>query len=56
LEAIMAIKFEWQFKYRDEGSVNAQGRAQDPEMQKVRNWRHFGEVVGFDLPSRFSDK
>jgi hypothetical protein len=26
LKAIMASKFEWQFKYRDEGYVNAAAR------------------------------
>jgi hypothetical protein len=35
LEAMMAVKFEWQFKYRDEGDVNASARARRTKMQEV---------------------
>jgi hypothetical protein len=37
LGAILAIKFEWQFKYRDEGAVNAGARAGTMKMQEVRD-------------------
>jgi len=34
LEAMMAGKFEWQFKYRDEADVNARARRLRTECKK----------------------
>jgi hypothetical protein len=36
LEAMMAGKFEWQFKYRDEGAVNARAPRQSPNPESHR--------------------
>ncbi|RXH04670.1 hypothetical protein EAV90_09820 [Bradyrhizobium vignae] len=41
LEAMMAGKFEWQFKYRDEADVNASGRGRREEFEKPLICRHF---------------
>ena len=35
LRTIFAVKFEWRFKYRDEGGVNAQGGYAPAKMQEV---------------------
>ncbi|MDA9401817.1 hypothetical protein XH79_24270 [Bradyrhizobium sp. CCBAU 45389] len=41
LEAMMAGKFEWQFKYRDEADVNASTRRLRTEFKKPLICRHF---------------
>jgi hypothetical protein len=41
LEAMMAGKFEWQFKYRDEADVNASARRRGTESKKSPVCRHF---------------
>jgi len=41
LEAMMAGKFEWQFKYRDEADVNASARHPRAEFKKSLICRHF---------------
>jgi hypothetical protein len=41
LEAMMAGKFEWQFKYRDEADVNAGRRRLHGECKKPLFCRHF---------------
>jgi len=41
LEAMMAGKFEWQFKYRDEADVNAGRRRLHGECKKPPFCRHF---------------
>jgi len=41
LEAMMAGKFEWQFKYRDEADVNASARRLRAEFKKPLICRHF---------------
>jgi hypothetical protein len=37
LAEIIASKFEWQFKYRDEGDVNAPPAERHAKMREVRN-------------------
>ncbi len=51
----MAGKFEWQFKYRDEGDVNARTPARCTKMQEVPEPQAFLRTVRFGLPCRFSD-
>ena len=41
LEAMMAGKFEWQFKYRDEADVNARSRRPRGEFEKSLICRYF---------------
>jgi hypothetical protein len=41
LKAMMAGKFEWQFKYRDEADVNAGARHPRTECKKSLFCRHF---------------
>lgn len=41
LEVMMAGKFEWQFKYRDEADVNASARWRRTESKKSLVCRHF---------------
>lgn len=41
LEAMMAGKFEWQFKYRDEADVNASARCLRREFKKRLTCKHF---------------
>jgi hypothetical protein len=41
LEAMMAGKFEWQFKYRDEADVNAPARRRRGDFKKSLICRHF---------------
>jgi hypothetical protein len=41
LEAMMAGKFEWQFKYRDEADVNASARHARGKFKKSLICRHF---------------
>ncbi|PJG54405.1 hypothetical protein CVM73_14255 [Bradyrhizobium forestalis] len=41
LEAMMAGKFEWQFKYRDEADVNASARGRRVEFKKPLICRRF---------------
>ncbi|QOZ52812.1 hypothetical protein XH90_16665 [Bradyrhizobium sp. CCBAU 53338] len=41
LEAMMAGKFEWQFKYRDEADVNARPRRNRGRLKKSLICRHF---------------
>jgi hypothetical protein len=41
LEAMMAGKFEWQFKYRDEGAVNARAPRRSMESKNWPSCRHF---------------
>ncbi|QOZ45044.1 hypothetical protein XH89_17355 [Bradyrhizobium sp. CCBAU 53340] len=41
LEAMMAGKFEWQFKYRDEADVNARPRRAHGKFKKSLICRHF---------------
>ncbi|PDT86837.1 hypothetical protein CO669_28105 [Bradyrhizobium sp. Y36] len=41
LEAMMAGKFEWQFKYRDEADVNAPARSLRPDFKKSLICRYF---------------
>jgi hypothetical protein len=41
LETMMAGKFEWQFKYRDEADVNASARRLRVEFKKPPFCRHF---------------
>jgi hypothetical protein len=41
LETMMAGKFEWQFKHRDEGDVNARGRRARRELKKSAIDGHF---------------
>jgi hypothetical protein len=41
LEAMMAGKFEWQFKYRDEADVNARARPTRRQFKKSLICRHF---------------
>jgi hypothetical protein len=41
LETMMAGKFEWQFKYRDEADVNAPAPGERDKRKKPRFCRHF---------------
>jgi hypothetical protein len=41
LEAMMAGKFEWQFKYRDEADVNARAQRSRKECKKLPFSKHF---------------
>jgi hypothetical protein len=41
LEVMMAGKFEWQFKYRDEADVNAPAPGAHDKCKKSRFCRHF---------------
>ncbi|QAU39997.1 hypothetical protein XH86_21755 [Bradyrhizobium guangdongense] len=41
LEAMMAGKFEWQFKYRDEADVNARADHKRRRCKKSLICRHF---------------
>jgi hypothetical protein len=41
LEAMMAGKFEWQFKYRDEADVNGRARRAHGKFEKSLICRHF---------------
>src|SRR5205807_3117825 len=41
LETMMAGKFEWQFKHRDEADVNATARSARVECKKLTLCRHF---------------
>jgi hypothetical protein len=41
LVAMMAGKFEWQFKYRDEADVNASAQRACPECEKSPICRRF---------------
>jgi hypothetical protein len=41
LKAMMAGKFEWQFKYRDEADVNASLRRERDEFEKLPICKHF---------------
>jgi hypothetical protein len=41
LEAMMAGKFEWQFKYRDEADVNAPDRSPRGKFKNPLLCRHF---------------
>ncbi len=41
LKAMMASKFEWQFKYRDEADVNASGQRLRAEFKKSLICRYF---------------
>ena len=55
LGAIMASKFEWQFKYRDEGDVNACIGGTRAKMQEVSDSQSLLRFVGFGLRRRCSD-
>ncbi|KJC34468.1 hypothetical protein UB31_21670 [Bradyrhizobium sp. LTSP849] len=41
LEVMMAGKFEWQFKYRDEADVNARAQRSRKECKKLPFSKHF---------------
>ncbi|MDD1537334.1 hypothetical protein C7U89_28540 [Bradyrhizobium sp. WBOS4] len=47
LEAMMAGKFEWQFKYRDEADVNAPARRPACGFKKLLICRHFCDSSDF---------
>lgn len=51
----MAGNFEWQFKYRDEGDVNAPLRAALPKMQEVHDSQALPRFVRPGSASRFSE-
>jgi hypothetical protein len=51
LEAMMAGKFEWQFKYRDEADVNAGSRLARGNFKKSLNCRHFCDCSGCVYPA-----
>nr|AWM01685.1 hypothetical protein CIT40_17685 [Bradyrhizobium amphicarpaeae] len=50
LEVMMAGKFEWQFKYRDEADVNASARRRRAEFKKSLICRHFRDSSDLVYP------
>ncbi len=55
LKAMMASKFEWQFKHRNEGDVNARAPARRADMQEVPDSQALLRFLRFGLPCRFSE-
>jgi hypothetical protein len=56
LEVMMAGKFEWQFKYRDEGDVNARARRSQQECRKSAIGRHFCDSSDLVYPAIFGQR
>jgi hypothetical protein len=56
LEAMMAGKFEWQFKYRDEGDVNAKARRACSELKNPRIDGHFRDSSDSVYPAIFGHR
>jgi hypothetical protein len=50
------IKFEGQFKVRDERDVNARALAASEKLQKSLWHREKSEIVKFDLPCDFGER
>jgi hypothetical protein len=50
------IKFEGQFKYRDERAVNAQGGLDATESRKCLRRKRFRMIVKFGLPCGFASR
>jgi hypothetical protein len=53
---IMAIKFEEQFKYRDERGVNARAARSPAKSQKCLRHRPWRAIVKFGLPCDFAQR
>jgi hypothetical protein len=56
LKAMMAGKFEWQFKYRDEADVNARARHLHAEFEKPLFCRHFCDSLDSVYPGIFGER
>jgi hypothetical protein len=56
LEAMMAGKFEWQFKYRDEAGVNARAWSERSESRKSPFCRHFCDSSDSVYPAIFGQR
>jgi hypothetical protein len=56
LEAMMAGKFEWQFKHRDEAGVNARARGARREFKKSLICRHFCDSSDSVYPAIFGQR
>ncbi|QFI77376.1 hypothetical protein F8237_30475 [Bradyrhizobium betae] len=56
LEAMMAGKFEWQFKYRDEADVNAATRIPRGKFKKSPLCRHFCDSSDSVYPEIFAER
>jgi hypothetical protein len=56
LEAMMAGKFEWQFKYRDEAGVNGRAWGDRSESRKPRICRHFCDSSDSVYPAIFGQR
>ncbi|APO52816.1 hypothetical protein DXU04_40410 [Bradyrhizobium diazoefficiens] len=56
LEAMMAGKFEWQFKYRDEADVNAPWPRPRTECQKSPFDGHFCDLSDSVYPAIFGQR
>ena len=56
LEVMMAGKFEWQFKYRDEADVNARAGRGPGQFKKSLICRHFCVSSDLVYPAVFGDR
>jgi hypothetical protein len=56
LEVMMAGKFEWQFKYRDEADVNAAARRPQGKCKKPPFCRHFCDSLDSVYPGIFGHR
>ncbi|MCK1721105.1 hypothetical protein IVA81_26010 [Bradyrhizobium sp. 141] len=56
LEAMMAGKFEWQFKYRDEADVNASARREREEFEKPLSDGHFRDSSDSVYPAILGER
>jgi hypothetical protein len=56
LEVMMAGKFEWQFKYRDEAGVNASARGAYGKFKKSLICRHFCNSSDSVYPGILADR
>ncbi|MDA9523607.1 hypothetical protein XI06_25880 [Bradyrhizobium sp. CCBAU 11434] len=56
LKGMMAGKFEWQFKYRDEADVNAGPRPARGNFKKSPIRRHFCDSLGYVYPVIFGHR